>query len=83
MENRIQPYKIANLRGIFHLASDETGTAKLFRLAKIRGTQEDGDVFSLNPEVIAMIEQPHGFFLGLRHEVVLRVANVIVDYFTY
>jgi predicted DNA-binding transcriptional regulator YafY len=79
---RIEPYRLVNLKGIWYLAACDQGKLKTFSITRIEALSITGDTFVPDPSIAQKLGQEDGiWFSETDYEVVLMVAPEVAGYF--
>ena len=78
----VEPYKFANVKGIWYLIALQSGVIKTFTFTKISELEVCGDIFTIDNEIVKKIENEESlWFSNSKIEVILNVNNSIAHYF--
>jgi predicted DNA-binding transcriptional regulator YafY len=79
---RIEPYRLVNLKGIWYLAACDQGKLKTFSITRIEALSVTRDTFVPDPSIAQKLGQEDGiWFSETDYEVVLMVAPEVAGYF--
>lgn len=78
----IHAYRLVNAKGIWYLAAVDNGKLKTFHLSELSHILEQAESFTIQQELMALIEENEGiFFSETKFEVVVKVSKSIASYF--
>jgi len=78
----IHAYRLVNSKGIWYLAAVDNTKLKTFHLSELSHILEQAESFTIQQELMALIEENEGiFFSETKFEVVVKVSKSIASYF--
>lgn len=78
----IHAYRLVNAKGIWYLAAVDNSKLKTFHLSELSHILEQAESFTIQQELMALIEENEGiFFSETKFEVVVKVSKSIASYF--
>lgn len=78
----IHAYRLVNSKGIWYLAAVDNTKLKTFHLSELSHILEQAESFTIQQDLMALIEQNEGiFFSETKFEVVVKVSKDIAPYF--
>ena len=81
-KRNVEPYKFANVKGIWYLIALQDGVIKTFTFTKISELEVSSDVFIIDNEMLKKIENEESlWFSNSKTEVILKVNSSIAQYF--
>ena len=81
-KRNVEPYKFANVKGIWYLIALQDGVIKTFTFTKISELEVSSDVFVIDNEMLKKIENEESlWFSNSKTEVILKVNSSIAQYF--
>lgn len=81
-KRQVQPYKLANVKGIWYLVALQEGVIKTFTLSKISNLNSLNRSFSFDEKILSKIENEDSlWFSNKKTEVILKVHHSIAQYF--
>ncbi len=81
-KRNVEPYKFANVKGIWYLIALQDGVIKTFTFTKISKLEVCSDVFTSDREMLEKIENEESlWFSNSKTEVILKVNSSIAQYF--